>query len=119
MEEQTNTTNWLDEELKNNQSPTGDFERLEALKLEDGKVIKFTVDFSQPFKKWTQKDGDAITVKAIIPVTHKDIKKNLWVNTKNPLYHQLCERGKKGQVEFRVSTTGTQKLTRYTIVEED
>jgi hypothetical protein len=110
-------TNWLTEELQNNTTPTANFEKLETIKLEVGKVVKFTVDFSQPFSKWT--DPVNKSVKAIIPVKHKDIKKNLWLNVKNPLYHQLCELGVKGQTEFRVSTTGTQKDTRYSLVEED
>ena len=108
---------WIEQELKNTSTPSANYEKLESLKLEAGKIVKFTIDFSKPFEKWT--DPKTGTVKAIIPVTHKEIKKNLWVNTKNPLYHQLCERGQKGQVEFRVSTTGTQNNTRYTIVEED
>ena len=57
--------------------------------------------------------------KAIIRVTHKETRKNLWLNVKNPLYGQIIESGKKGTIEFRVSTTGTQNDTRYAIVEED
>jgi len=114
---QTSTNNWLDEEIKNNSTTGEDFEKLESLKLEVGKIIKFTVDFSNPFKKWT--DPQTKTIKAIIPVTHKTIRKNLWLNVKNPLYNQLCTAGKNGQVDFAVSTAGTQKDTRYTIVVED
>lgn len=115
-EEQTELT-WLDEELKSISTPIADFEKLETLKLESGKVVKFTIDFSQPFRKW----NDVIngSVKAILPVTHKGVKKNLWVNVKNPLYGQICNMGKLGKKEFQVSTTGSQKDTRYTIVEED
>lgn len=113
---ETPITNWLKDELVNTNNPTPEFEKLEALKLESGKIVTFTVDFSQPFKKWKNEDG---TVKAIIPVTHKDVKKNLWLNTKNPLYSQLCKLGLAGQTVFRVSTTGTQKDTRYEIVVED
>lgn len=108
---------WLDEEIKNINIPTGDFEKLESLKLEENKVVKFKVDFSQPFKKWTDRENG--NIKAIIPVLHKEVKKNLWLNVKNPLYMQLCHAGKNGQVEFRVSTTGNQQNTRYAIVEED
>jgi hypothetical protein len=110
-------TNWLDEELKNTTTPTQDFEKLEPLKLEDGKIVSFTIDFSKPFQKWT--DRETKVIKAIIPVTHKTIKKNLWLNTKNPLYGELCQAGKNGQVAFKVSTTGTQNNTRYKIVVED
>lgn len=110
-------TNWLDEEVKNTNTPTTEFEKLESLKLEDGKVVTFTVDFSVPFVKW--QDVENKTSKAIIPVTHKEVKKNLWLNVKNPLYKDICQAGKNGQVVFKVSTTGTQKNTRYTIVTED
>jgi hypothetical protein len=108
---------WLETEAKATHTPTStQFEKTESLKLEAGKIVKFTIDFSQPFKKWTNEDN---VTKAIIPVTHKEVKKNLWLNVKNPLYSQLCALGVKGQTEFRVSTTGTQKETKYTIVEED
>jgi len=106
---------WLEEETKNAQpTPTG--ERLPALKLEVGKIISFTVDFTNPFNKWSAADG---TVKALIPVTHKAEKKILWMNVKNPLYKEICLRGKTGQTNFKVSTTGTAKETRYALVEED
>ena len=109
-------TNWLDSEIANTQTEfTG--ERLPTLKLEVGKITTFSVDFSQPFNKWT--DNATKVMKAIIPVTHKGEKKNLWLNTKNPLYAEICKKGKAGQKEFKVSTTGSQKETRYTIVEED
>lgn len=114
---QTTQTNWLDEELKSIQKPTADFEKLESLKLEDGKIVTFIVDFSKPFEKWNDSVNKAI--KAIIPVTHKGVKKNLWMNIKNPFYGELCQAGKKGQTEFKVSTTGTQKDTRYKLVTED
>lgn len=116
METQTKTTDWLKDELANANQPTQEFEKLETLKLESGKITRFTVDFNQPFKKWKNEDG---TIKAIIPVTHKEVKKNLWLNTKNPLYSQICKHGVNGVSEFRVSTTGSQKDTRYEIVTED
>lgn len=108
-------TNWLDEEAKELSTNTNFGERLPALKLEDKKIVEFTVDFSKPFDKYI---ADGVT-KKIIPVTHKGEKKVLWMNTKNPLYAQLIEAGKKGQTTFKVSTTGTQKETRYTIVTDD
>ena len=105
---------WIDEELQTMQTPlTG--ERLPALKLETNKITKFVVDFTNKFQKW---NGEDVT-KAIIPVVHKGERKNLWMNCRNPLYREICERGKKGQVEFVVSTTGSQKDTRYTVVEEE
>lgn len=108
---------WIDEELKNISTPNTNYEKLESLKLEAGKIIKFTIDFSKPFEKWT--DPKTGTVKAIIPVTHKEVKKNFWLNVKNPLFHELLDRGRKGEVTFAVSTNGSQKDTKYSIVEED
>jgi len=110
-------TSWIDEELKDLTTPNSNYEKLESLKLEAGKIVKFTIDFSNPFDKWQDpKNG---TIKAIIPVTHKEVKKNFWLNIKNPLYRELCERGKKGETTFAVSTNGSQKDTKYSIVEED
>jgi len=116
METQTKTANWLDEEIKTLNTNANFGEKLPALKLEEKKITEFTVDFSQPFNKYVNTDG---TIKKIIPVIHKGERKNLWLNVKNPLYGQLCEAGKKGQTVFKVSTTGTLKDTRYTIVTED
>lgn len=109
-------TDWIEEEVTNaqNSAPTG--ERLPALKLESGKLTSFTVDFTNPFNKWSDGQG---TTKALIPVTHKEEKKILWMNVKNPLYGQILMKGQTGQKDFKVSTTGTAKETRYTIVEED
>ena len=111
-------TNWIDNEL-NEIGTTTNFtgERLPTLKLETAKITKFLIDKTNPFATWTDTKNNC--VKAIIPVLHKNEKKNLWLNKKNPLYRQIMERLKKGQVEFAVSTTGNQKETRYTIVEED
>lgn len=111
-------TNWLKEEQSNlntTTTPTGEI--LPSLKLESGKITKFKVDFTNKFNTWT--DSASNVVKAIIPVTHKDERKNLWLNKKNPLYGELIRRGASGQTEFSVSTTGTQKDTKYQIVEED
>ena len=108
---------WIEQELAtltHTSTPTG--ERLPALKLESGKITKFKVDFTNKFNTWTSPDG---VIKAIIPVSHKGEKKNLWLNKSNPLYGQLVQRGAKGQSDFAVSTTGNQKDTRYTIVDED
>jgi hypothetical protein len=112
-----NINNWLDEELKELNSNSVIGEKLPALKLETGKIIEFTVDFSQPFQKWD--DVQTKTKKALVSVTHKGEKKILWLNVKNPLYGELCNAGKKGQTTFKVSTTGTQKDTKYNIVVED
>ena len=111
------STTWLEEEAKNLQTPqTSSDEILPSLKLESGKITKFKVDFSNKFNTWTSPEG---VVKAIIPVDHKGEKKNLWVNKRNPIYSELVRRGAKGQNEFAVSTTGSQKDTKYQVVEED
>jgi len=112
--EQTQIPNWLDEEAKEiniNTNFTG--ERLPSLKLEQGKLTKFTVDFSSPFNKWTNEG----TTKAIIPCVHNEERKNLWLNTKNPLYSQIIHAGKSGITNFTVFTTGTLANTRYEIVQ--
>ena len=115
METQTTAQNWLDEECKNNSTSGFTGEKLPTLKLEQNKITKFSIDFTTPFNKWS----DGKITKAIIPVTHKNEKKNIWLNVKNPLYKEIIERGRKGQTEFAVSTVGSQSDTRYTIVEED
>jgi hypothetical protein len=117
MENETiKVTDWIDEETKNLQTNTPTGERLPALKLEAGKIVSFEIDFSVPFNKWSDGQG---TIKALMPVKHKEEKKILWMNVKNPLYGELLMKGKTGQTKFKVSTTGSAKETRYTIVEED
>lgn len=120
--EQTNTQkdlDWLDEETKGFNTGNLDYEKLEPLKLESGKITTFTVDFSKPFNKWSEEKNGKKLTKAIIPVQHKGVKKNLWLNIKNPLYTSICKLGKTGQKEFKVSTTGSQADTKYALVEED
>lgn len=116
METQTTDLNWLKEEISN-KPINQEYETLEALKLETNKITTFSVDFSKPFSKWNDMSNG--TTKAIIPVMHKEVRKNLWLNIRNPLFQEICSRGLKGQTTFKVSTTGTQKDTRYTIVEDD
>ena len=110
-------TNWIDDELKTLSTPNKNYEKLESLKLEAGKIVKFAIDFSKPFEKW--KDPKTGVVKAIIPVTHKEVRKNFWLNVRNPLYGELLNRLRKGESTFAVSTNGSQKDTKYSIVEED
>lgn len=115
---QTNTQtelNWLDEELNSLGTCVNGGERLPSLKLEAGKLISFTIDASVPFGVWT-KDG---VTKAMIPCMHKGERKLWWLNKRNPVYRQVMERLKKGQKDFKISTTGTQKDTQYAIVDED
>lgn len=107
--------NWLKIEQENLISTKFDGEILPALKLEEGKIVTFMVDFSKEFGKWT----DGTVIKKIVPVTHKEEKKNLWLNVKNPLYKQIVDKGINGQTVFKVSTVGHAQDTRYTIVEEE
>lgn len=114
---QTNlNSSWLQQEQTQLQQNTTTYERLESLQLKDGTLVTFTVDTSKPFEEWKDEKNGVITVKKIIPVTHKGVKKNFWLNVKNPLYKQLIDKLCLGQTEFTVSTTGTQKDTKYTLV---
>lgn len=111
--------NWLKEEIASPTMDNPNYVRKPALKLEEGKIVSFTVDFTEKFrKKEDTKDGKT-KIQAIIPVIHKGEEKILWLNVKNPLYQQICKLGLEGQTTFKVSTTGTQSNTRYTIVTED
>jgi hypothetical protein len=116
MNEQENT-NWLTKELEEiNSKGTFTGERLPALKLESGKITTFkVVDLDKPFGEWKDDNG----IKAIINVEHKGEKKTLWLNKRNPLYKEVVQKLRTGVTEFKVSTTGVQKETRYTLVEED
>ena len=107
-------TTW-EQELAKPKSQSENFDQTGAMKLESGKTTKFTLDLSRTIKEWTADDG---TIKKIIPVTFKGEPKVLFVNVKNPLYSQLLERVKAGKLEVSVSTTGSAKQTRYSIMEE-
>jgi len=115
MTEQTEQNNWLQEEAKELNTQTEfDGEKLPALKFEEGKIISFNVDFSEPFKKWDDITNN--TKKAIIPVTKSGEKMILWLNVKNPLYSDLVVKGSNGQTSFKVLQTGNQQNTKYNIV---
>jgi hypothetical protein len=117
MEEQTKTTDWLTQEQEElNQQTNFDGEKLPSLKFEENKTIEFTVDFSKKFEQW--KDTENNSLKKIIPVTEKDVKKILWLNVKNPLYKDLINAGKEGQKTFKVMQVGTQKNTKYILIKE-
>lgn len=117
METTTQTNlSWLQQEATALAKNTTQYERLESLQLKDGTLVTFTIDASKPFEEWSEEKNGKVTVKKIIPVTHKGVKKNLWLNVKNPLYSQLIKKLLEGQLEFTVSTTGTQQDTKYTLV---
>ena len=115
--EQTNTDeDWLKKEAKQTEQNKFDGEMLPSLQLEDGKITEFEVDFTKPFQKWEDTAND--TTKKIIPVTHEGIKKNFWLNVRNPLYNQLIKAGSEGKTKFKVMRTGMQNQTRYSLVKE-
>lgn len=104
-----------EEELAIIESKPENFETTDALKLESGKITKFTIDLTRGVKEWTADDG---TLKKIIPVISKGEKKVVFLNVKNPLWSQLKEKIRKNQLDISISTTGSAKQTRYTIMEE-
>ena len=119
MEEQKNEeTNWLQQELEKVNETSFDGERKPALKLEENKIVKMTIDFSEPFQKWEDQDGENITIKKIIPVKVGEVEFVWWLNVKNPIYSEIIKKGAEGQTEFKVLQTGNQKTTKYTLVEE-
>ena len=120
METNTTVTNWMNEELNTITTQTENNQTyLPSMKFEENKIVEFTVDFTNKFTKWQGtggRNGGTVT-KAIIPVMHNNEKKVLWLNVKNPLYHELVKRGSSGQKVFKVIQTGKQKETKYNIVE--
>ena len=119
MEEttQTQTSNWLDEETAKLEQAKKEFSDLpEGLVLKNGTLVEIEVDFSKKFEEW--QDEENHTMKAIVPVIEKGVKKTWWLNKRNPIYADLIKRGKAGQTKFKVSTSGEKKQTRYTFVEE-
>jgi hypothetical protein len=119
MEEQTNeqTTDWLKDEAAQI-NVHDDYDELPSVQFEENKIAKLKVDFTSPFNKWSGKQGTKDVTKAIIPCTQDDVKKNLWLNVKNPLYSDIVKRGADGQTEFSIMQVGTQANTKYNIVEE-
>ena len=110
-------TNWLEKEIEslNQNKPAGETYP-EPLKLLENKITEIVVDFSKPFEKKPNK-MNSDTLQALIPVTVGNDKKMFWLSVKNPLYSQLCKLGQSGQTKFKILRVGTQKNTRYTIVE--
>lgn len=104
---------WLKEESDKLETETN-FEEIPSLFLEENKVVKFYVDFSKPFDQWEDKKNNS--VKAIIPTSHEEVRKNLWLNKKNPLYAEIIKRGKEGKDYFEVIRTGSQADTKYSLV---
>lgn len=117
MEEQKQV-NWLQQEEEElNKQINFDGEKLPALQFEEGKIVKFKVDFSEPFKEYNDQENKSL--KAIIPVEHKGEKKILWLNKRNPLYREIIHRGRDGITDFAVNQTGSKANTKYNLVEEE
>jgi len=117
MEEtETQKTNWLKEEAKTLKENAFDGDRKPALKLEENKLVTMTIDFSEPFQQWIDKDNEA--VKKIIPVKVGEVELVWWLNTKNPIYSEIIRKGSEGQTVFKVMQTGKDKKTKYNLVEE-
>lgn len=119
MEEttQTQTSNWLDDEVAKLEKAKKEMSNLpEGLVLKDGTIVEVEIDFSKKFEDWH--DEENATIKSIIPVTQNGVKKTWWLNKRNPVYADVIRRGKAGQTKFKISTSGKAKQTRYTIVEE-
>lgn len=116
MEEQKNKEiNWLQQEAEELKSTAFDENKAPALKLEENKITEMIVDFSKPFEVW--KDPDTETIKKIIPVKVKEQDFVWWLNVKNPIYHQIVQKGVAGQKSFKVLQTGSKQNTKYTLVE--
>jgi hypothetical protein len=109
-----NMNNWLDQEVA--EINAGGVDKVPTLKFEENKIVEFEVDFTNPFQKWTGTQGRGDITKAIIPCTENGVKKNLWLNVKNPLYGELVTKGKEGQKMFKVIQIGNQAKTVYKMV---
>lgn len=113
---ETETNNWLKEEVKNYSS---DFsgEKKPALKLEENKVTTLSIPTAQPFEKWEDRENN--TVKKIIPCMVNGQEFVWWLNCKNPVYTQILQKSVEVYPEplvINVLQTGSKQNTRYTIV---
>ena len=108
-------TNWLQDEAMKVKETSFDGERKPALKLIENKITEVKVDFANPFEKWEDQENG--TIKKIIPVAVNGEELVWWLNVRNPIYHQIIEKGAAGQESFKVLQTGTQKNTKYTLVD--
>lgn len=106
---------WMKKEIEDAESKSLFGEKLPSLIFEENKVTEFSVDFSKPFEQWVDKEDNKI--KKIIPVTHKEERKNLWLNIKNPLYLELMKRGLQGITTFKVIQMGNKSNTKYAMVD--
>lgn len=91
-------------------------EKLPSLIFEEKRSTHFEIDFSEEFQEW--EDNVNHCFKAIIPITHEGVKKNWWINKKNPVYKDVIRQGRTGKTKFEIFRTGSKQDTRFTIVEE-
>ena len=108
-------TEWINLELKKLDESALQGQTLPALKLEEGKVYDFDIDFTKAFDEW--KDPATQAIKKIIPILHEGVRKVFWLNVRNPLYKQIMEKGKAGQRKFKIVRVGTAKATKYSIMQ--
>jgi len=120
MEGSGSILGWVDEEQKS-LGTVADYEKLEALKIPENKITEITIDVGKKFETYdgTSVDGKPIK-KAIIPVLHEGVRKNFWLNKKNPVYHQILDRAKKAgtpTLTVKIIRTGQAAATKYNIVD--
>lgn len=116
MEEQKNENdNWLKKEVEELKNTAFNEDRSPALKLEENKITEITIDFTNEFDKWV--DTETGVTKKIIPVKVGDQNFVWWLNTRNPIYHTIIQKGVNGQTKFKILQTGKQQNTKYTLVE--
>ena len=105
---------WIDEELSTTQQ--SGTEKLPGMKFQESILTEIEIDASRPFQKYTTQGDKGQIIKAIIPVTHEGVKKLWWLNTRNPIYHEMLEQVKLGQTRFKILQTGSQQNTKYVLV---
>jgi len=111
-------TSWIDDELEET-TIENQRDQLPSLSKDwlGGQILTIDVDFAKPFQKWI--DDEKGTVKRIIPVMHNGMRKNFWLNVRNPIYSKILMLGKTGQTKIKLIKTGAGKNTKYDVVTEE
>ena len=110
---ETKPNDWLKQEAES-LGTQREYDELPSMQFVENEIVEFDVDFLNAFEKWD--DTVNKVKKAIIPVTHENTKKNLWLNVKNPLYGEIVRAGQEGKKHFKILQTGNKATTKYTIV---